>query len=401
MVRLPPRLRPLFPYLKPVYVRLTALAAPAMQQLSIRRGGWLPTGAVDALEQAAASSGGICVTAREAEVLTRPRMLGRPSEIQLADTGDGESVARVAVAELPRGRVLGPHRAVITGRGALVHEVSQYFGTTRPREHPLFLNPVPRPPLDVDGRLGVLASRGDSNYYHFLMDVLTRIGVLEQVPQVAPPELWYVPQQRRFQHELLDLFGIAPEHRVDADEHPHVRAEVLVVPGPPAMTEKNPPWAVQFLRERLLPAASPAGPAAPVYVTRGPSANNRSVTNEDALQALLHERGFLSIDPGAMSVVDQIRFFAAAPVVVAPHGAALTNLMFMSPGSAVVELFPAGCVLPDFWRMACGVPGLRYRYLAAQGGPRHPTRQSTIVRDIDVDLPELAATLDELATAPQ
>lgn len=397
MVRLPARLRPLFPYLKPAYVHLTAAVAPATRAVSARRGGWLPSGAVTTLEEAAATTSGRCVTARAPELIARPAMHGSPAGLRLADTGDGESVARVAVAELPGGRVLGPHRAVISGRGDLVHDVSWYFGTTRPRQHPLFLNPAPPAPLEVEGRVGVLACRGDSNYYHFLMDVLTRLGVLAQAPQIAPPERWYAPQRLRFQHELLELFGIGPDQRIDADEYPHLRAQTLVVPGPPAMTEKNPPWAVTFLRERLLPAAQPLGPPAPVYVTRGPSANNRSVTNEPAVQALLRERGFVVIDPGTMSVLDQVRAFAAAPVVVAPHGAALTNLMFMSPGAAVVELFPAGCVLPDFWRLACGVPGLRYRYVADGRGPRHPTRPATIVRDITVDLDALRRMLDEVA----
>jgi hypothetical protein len=63
----------------------------------------------------------------------------------------------------------------------------------------------------------------------------------------------------------------------------------------------------------------------------------------------------------------------------------------------VIELFPAGALLPDFWRLACGVPGLRYRYLSAIGGPQHPTRAATIVRDIEVDLDGLAATLAELS----
>jgi len=397
MVRLPPRLRPLFPYLKPAYVRLTAAVAPVTQRVSARRGGWLPTGSVETLEEAAATSGGRCVTAREPEVLSRTTMQGIPADARLADTGDGESVARVAVAELPGGRVLGPHRAVISGRGDLVHEVSWYFGTTRPREHPLFLNPSPPPPFEVPGRLGVLVCRGDSNYYHFLMDALTRLGVLAQAPSIAPPERWYVTQRLRFQRELLDLFGVTTEQRVDADEHPHVRAQTLVVPGPPAMTEKNPPWAVEFLRGTLLPAAGPSGPRTPIYVTRGPSANNRSVTNEAEVRALLSERGFVSVDPGTMSVVEQVRAFADAPVVVAPHGAALTNLMFMSPGAAVVELFPSGAVLPDFWRLSCGVPGLTYRYLTAPGGPRRPTRQATIVRDITVDVDALARMLDELS----
>jgi Capsular polysaccharide biosynthesis protein len=386
MVRLPPRLRPLFPYLKPAYVAGTRLVAPVTQRLGRDA---LPASVALTMEDAAAG-GGRCVTARPAEVLERPRMLGRPVGLPLSDPSDGEHVGRVAVLELPRGRVLGPHRAVITGDGALVHEISEYFGTRRPREHPVFLNPRPAPALDVAGRLGVLAARGDGNYYHFLFDVLPRLGVLAQ-SGLDPVDRWYVPTVTAFQRELLELFGI--DTVVDATEHPHVRAETLVVPGPPAMTEQNPPWVVGFLRDRLLPQVDRGGPRRRLYVTRGTSANNRAVRNETAVRGLLTARGFEAIDPGALAVREQLAAFAAAEVIVAPHGAALANLAFASPGATVIELFPAGCLLPDYWRLACGVPGLRYRYLSALG-PRRP-RAAAIVRDIDVDLAALDDLLDE------
>jgi len=397
MVRLPPRLRPLFPYLKPAYVGATRAIAPTMQRLSRRRGGWLPTGSVATLEEAATTSGGRCVVARPAEVISRGAMLGRPVALKLTDPGDGETVDRVAVAELPRGRVLGPHRAVITGSGDLVHEVSWYFGTKRPREHPLFLNPFPAPPAQINGRLGVLAQRGDGNYYHFLMDVLTKVGVLEQAPSIAPPDVWYVPAQSRFQRELLELFGIDEQQRIDAAKQPHVQADCLVVPGPPHMTEKNAPWAVEFLRRRLLPHVDTSGPRRNIYVTRGPSANNRSIVNEAELLDVLAPYEFEHVDSGELSVVEQLRTFATANLIVAPHGAALANIIFASAGSTLIELFPAGCLLPDYWRLASSVPGMAYRYVSAFGGPRRPTRAGTIVRDIEVDVAAVAATLAELS----
>src|SRR5207248_2072899 len=175
---------PLFPYLKPAYVGTTGAIAPAMQRLSRARGGLLPSGVVQTLEQAAESTGGRWAVARGPEVIKRASMDGLPRDMPLTDTGDGETVGRVAVAELPNGRVLGPHRAIVTGNGDLVNEVSWYFGTRRPRQHPVFLNPFPPPPLKLAERLGVLAARGDGNYYHFLMDVLTKVGVLEQVPAI-------------------------------------------------------------------------------------------------------------------------------------------------------------------------------------------------------------------------
>ena len=163
------------------------------------------------------------------------------------------------MATLPGGRVLGTHRAVITGNGDLVMEVSRYWGTKRPREQPLFLNPTPPPPLHVPGRLGVLAGRGDTNYYHLIIDILPRLGMLEQCPDVERPERWYVPDTMPFHGQLLDLLGIPAEQRIDADEHPHVQADELVVPS--LITEKNPPWMVAWLRSKLLPRRA-AGRAA-------------------------------------------------------------------------------------------------------------------------------------------
>jgi capsular polysaccharide biosynthesis protein len=162
------------------------------------------------------------------------------------------------------------------------------------------------------------------------------------------------------------------------------------------MTEKNPPWAVAFLRDRLLSQVDTAGPRRNVYVTRGPSANNRSIVNEPAVLELLARYDFDPVDPGTMSVADQIRTFATAHLIVAPHGAALANLIFAPPGAAVVELFPDGCLLPDFWRLASSVPGLRYRYVSSDRGTARQTRATTIVRDIEVDVPALGATLDAL-----
>jgi capsular polysaccharide biosynthesis protein len=397
MVRLPPRLRPLFPYLKPAYVSATRAVSPVTLAMSRTRGGLLPTGTVLTMEDAAATSGGRCVVARQAETLERGEPTGLPAGLPMLEPTDDGPVDRVAVAELPNGRVLGPHRAVITGANDLVWEISRYFGTTKPRQHPVFLNPFPPPPLEVEGRLGVLASRGDSNYYHFLNDAITRIGVLEHALEIAPVDRWYVPAGMSFQRELLDMMDVGADRIIDASEHPHVRAEVLVVPGPPAMTEKNPPWVSAFLRDRLMQASGKPPTGNPIYVTRGATGNNRDIINEAEVRDLLAKRGFDVIDPGQMSVADQIRAFAEAPVIVSAHGAALANLAFAGPGSAVIEIFPTGCVLPDYWRLAAGVPGLTYRYLSDWPTTARLSRAMAIVTDINVDIDALVALLDDVS----
>jgi capsular polysaccharide biosynthesis protein len=306
-----------------------------------------------------------------------------------------EVVPPVEVAELPSGRVLGPHHALIDGEDRLVQQLSFYFGTNRARQHPLFLRTNPQPPLHVPGRLGVLATRGDLNYYHFLMDVLPRLGVLEQTPQIEPPDRWYVPAGQGFQRELLDRLGVTEDRRIDATEHRHVQADCLVVPAPPAMTVINPPWAVGWLRGKLLDGSLSRKPASGIYITRGGTANNRQVTNESEVTQMLVERGFRAIDPGKMTAAEQIAAFAEATCIVGSHGAAFGSLIFASAGSTVIELFPAGAALPDFWKLASGVEGLRYRYLCGCGPVRGRSRARLLVRDITVDLAQLGAMVDQ------
>ncbi|MBN9619193.1 MAG: glycosyltransferase family 61 protein, partial [Actinobacteria bacterium] len=169
--------------------------------------------------------------------------------------------------------------------------------------------------------------------------------------EVAAPERWYVPARLGFQRELLDLVGVTADRRIDADEHPHVRAECLVLPAPPSMTVINPPWVVEYLRSTLLDPRLARAPGRGIYVTRGGAANNRQIVNEDDVIAALRRRGFEVIDPARMPVREQVRAFAEASVIVAAHGAALANLVFASPGASVVELFPAAGVLPDYWKL--------------------------------------------------
>ena len=390
MVRLPEQLRPYFGPLKSAYTIATWAVSPATVRLSARRGGWLPDGVAETMEEAAASTGGTCVVARPPEVSDRPaRMQGYPPDLPLADHSEGQHVGRVAVAELPGGRVLGPHRAIITADNDLLHEISWYFGTSRPREHPLYLNPFPPEPLEVPGRLGLLAARGDGNYYHFLHDVIARLSVLERWSGAPAIEGYYLPQSTGFQRELAALAGLPTGLVIDSDAVPHLRARRLLVPSLPDLDLEHPGWATEFLRSRLLPADAAPVPGRCIYVTRGAQRNNRIVVNEDAVLEALAPYGVQVVDPSALGVAEQIRAFAEAELVVAPHGAALANLTFASAGAAVVELFAPDFVQGCYWKLSTTVPGLRYRYLVGEGRTSRRREGLGVSADIQIDVRSL------------
>ncbi len=335
---------------------------------------------------------------RPGEHVTRSVPTGEPPR-HSKFVGDTElDVPRVAVAELPDARVLGPHRVVVDRRDRMIEEFGGlYWGTTRWNEHAEFWHPFPEPPLEVRGVLGVLAGRGDLNYYHFLLDIFPRLALFE-APGVPRPQRWYLPLGQRFQSEILELAGFL--HRdeiVDADANPHVRAEQLLVPGLPDQHKRIPPWTVDFIRERLRPDDAEIVPGHRIYVTRGEVRHNRIVTNEQEILELLARNGFEVVDPGAHSVAEQIRMFAEAECIVSPHGAALTNLLFASPGASVVEILAPNYVDVSYWKLADSVPGLTYRYLLGEGKQPRPGREEVaVMNDITVDLRALDRMLDSV-----
>jgi glycosyl transferase family 61 len=395
-VRLPASMRPLWPLAKTAYTRGTRVIAPLTGNLSRLRGGSLPLRSVPLINDSVARSGGRMWVAKPEERLDRAVPPGEPERHPTFVSQAREVIPRVAVGELPGGRVLGPHRAVIDSDDAMIEELSMYWGTSRWREHPIFWHPFVEAPHEVAGNLGVLATRGDHSYYHFLLDVLPRIAIMD-TPGVPAPERWYVPLQRGFQREILELAGFPPDAEVvDSDLVPHVRAEALLVPGRPDTELRTPPWAVDYIRQRLRPSDLERVPGRRIYVTRGRERHNRIVANEENVAGLLAERGFSVVDPGTMPVADQIRAFAEAEWIVAPHGAALTNLAFASPGASVIELFPPDYVQLCYWKLADCVPGLSYRYLVGPGREPRSGRMNGVMSDITVDLAALKRALDAL-----
>ncbi len=99
------------------------------------------------------------------------------------------------------------------------------------------------------------------------------------------------------------------------------------------------------LLARMIAAAEATAPipndaSARLYISRRDSAQ-RSLGNEVELEAALAARGFVAVTMSGRSLAEQIRLVRAASVVVSPHGAGLTLLLFARPGTTVFELIPA------------------------------------------------------------
>lgn len=238
-------------------------------------------------------------------------------------------------------------------------------------------------------RVGVLTHGMQDNYYHWLMDVLPRVHMLQS--QDSPPTQLYVRTKKNFQKETIRLLGFDDHQIINAAGHELVFAEELTAPfheiKPPM---EHPTWVCDFLRTSFLPLADQEKlnhTPKRIYISRRANPR-RQVVNEHEVMGLLEPLGFRSVTLEELPFLDQVRLFQRAEAIIAPHGAALTNLVFAQPGTKVIEFQP--WKLQDtFFRLSRSV-GLDYYYLKSSTGPVNPMNNH---QPLTIDLRTLQETL--------
>lgn len=325
--------------------------------------------------------------------LARSVAMGTPEDHPVFANARSSTVPATYCLEVEDGMLAGLHGAVITPGKVLDHQTSPYFGVTDWREHPLFLRPTLGRPEHLGGNTLSLTARGtSSNYYHFLYDAIGRLGIFEQACPGVEIDAVVVPHQLRYQRELLALVG-APGRFVEPRTDTTVIADTLWVPSHPNWALQAPPDVVLWLRDRLLPQLRGTGRSR-LYLTRGTAPNTRRYIEEGELLPHLERRGFSCVDPGSLSVQEQVALFATAEVIVSPHGAALTNVTFAPRGVKVLELFAASYVHLGLWSI-CEAVEADYRYLVADGS-RKIAHNSGVLDDVSIPVSQVLDSLDDL-----
>jgi len=400
IVPLPPALRPWWPLFKRLHRALTRLSGAVYRVLARvlgERG--VPRGVSErSVDTARLEQGHVVVhPAGPGVLLPRVPVSGVPEGHWVFEEERTASIPAGFVLDIADGRLAGDFAAAITPGDRLDHETSRYFGTWDWREHPVYLRPTLGSVERVEGTVLSLANRGTSgNYYHFLYDAIARFGLFEQAMPDTRLDAVIVPHASRYQRQLLELAGI-PGPYLQPDRGKVFHAERLLVPSNPNWALQAPPAMVDWLRERLVPRNPPEGRVR-LFLTRGTTPKTRIYVEEEPLMAALAPLDFRRLDPGTLSVQEQIDVFSRAEVIVAPHGAGLTNVTFSPPDVKVLELFPSTYVHRGLWAI-CQAIGAEYRYLVADGpgGPDGPN--AGIADDVSIPSATVVAAVEELLAA--
>lgn len=217
---------------------------------------------------------------------------------------------------------------------------------------PLPLDPFGRHQLPRDVTL-LLARAGSANYGHWLAEHFAALLLLrDALPELQPRLLVNAARGPGMLQVLADSAGLA---RFDSEALlPMQRtggkrvAELLMLSPASKHSHMKHPIALTALA-RL----APSRPATDLLFVRRTSTAKRNLRNIHLVEAAAIRLGFRSIEPGRMTLAEQIEAFSAARVVMGVSGADLTNIVFMPKGGDVVCLLPARGREFFFWDICC------------------------------------------------
>ena len=216
------------------------------------------------------------------------------------------------------------------------------------------------PVLELNETVALLSARyGENNYCHWMFDLLPQFDLIRRSGiKINEIDKFAVSScQLPFQKETLKSLGIPESKIIEISHYPHIKAKNLIVPSVTRATK----WSCKFLRRDLLPDRQIENKSERIYISRR-NASYRRVINETEVMDYLEKFGFRDVTLESMSVGEQALLLAGAKIIVAPHGAGLTNLVFCRGGTKIIELISPDAVRNGYYEISqyCD---LEYYYL--------------------------------------
>ncbi len=273
------------------------------------------------------------------------------------------------VLEIPYGRTVGRHGAVLTPDHVLLRDLSREFFIPM-EDHPLLHEPELPKLTRLRGRYALLNGPGNSAY-HWLFDTLPRLEVLRLAGYRLEDFDGFLMTRPKYEahYATLDLLGIPRDKITWCTRIRHFECDSLVAPSFANDDLQHHPFVIPFLRSLLPPTGEPEPPRRRIYVSRRDAVTaRRGIVNEAELLPILERHGFCTVALGELSFEQQARVFATAECIVSPHGGGLANLCFCQPGTRMLEIF-APDYAPAHYRTLSAQAGLVYQPLFGEAVP--------------------------------
>ena len=191
---------------------------------------------------------------------------------------------------------------------------------------------------------------GNNNYFHWLFDVLPKIGMIEKCYDLNKVNYFLCPDLNDWQLRTLYLLGINKSKCLSSVKFRHIKANNIITTSHPWLKSQNiindienlPLWISKWLKFKFLKKKSSKNFPKKIYIDRSDSESNlknyRYIVNEDEVVTFLKKKGFKTLRLMDLSFEEEIKLFNNAEIIVGLRGAGLTNLLWSGKQTKIIEL---------------------------------------------------------------
>ena len=244
-------------------------------------------------------------------------------------------------------------------------------------------------PIPGRRRYVLLKQLWDTNYGHWLIETLPRMGLLQGVVDVAACRFIVSAVDEAMRAVVADSlagFGVTAGQIARTGGAAQTFGE-LIYPLPLTVQPwVKAPLAVRVL-EQLAERMGGVGGAERVFVRRPPT-GRRALRNQAEVEEMLVRRGYVGVSPATLGFAQQVAAFGAARRVVGVLGAECANLAFAPAGVRFLGLAPPDMLDDFFWDLVSHKAG---QYRALHGAAEEVGMNAAF----SVDLGQLAEMLEE------
>jgi hypothetical protein len=227
---------------------------------------------------------------------------------------------------------------------------------------------------------GIMLSGNYSyNYYHFILEFLTKFFLVDKVdipadvPIIVDDVVKNIPQYKEllsyFNTSNREIFFIRPQYSYDVESLYYPSFLNII---PPNFRDINDiifsdclfdSDSINFLRDTLLPRMVAANSKKRIFLSRQNASSRRSYNESDVVK-IFEKYDFQVVCPENYSIMEQIYMFNNATFIAGVTGGAFTNILFCNHGCKILCITQVQNELSIFSTIAKYL-GLDLQYLAA------------------------------------
>lgn len=229
----------------------------------------------------------------------------------------------------------------------------------------------------------------DKNYHHRLTVSLPKFYLFQQ--SWVSIDQYIVDTNYAFHQESLDALWIKTDTIVSSHKDTYYQCEKLLATNSTTIYGLIQPRVKEFVQQLFLSKKSDSQSNRKIYIKR---ITNRKIANEKEFEALMQQQWIEIVAMEWMTIKEQAILFSEANLIIWPHGAWLTNIIFSNPWSTLIELFHPETIFWHYYAMAWS---LDIQYIPIIWETVKDNKRIAMDQDMIIDCNELKIALHNIS----